>query len=300
MSGRIWTIASGKGGTGKSFITSSLGITLARSKKKVLLADFDFSGSSLHTTLGESLKPMYASDYLSGEKCFSDVVLESQIPGLSYIQFGQSRIDSAQLRQVIADGRRAGFQEILFDVSHAFDPISLELMDLAENRLAIVTPEPASIEKTYHLVEQILGWTLENRCPEIEKMTLHRVMKNYKKDHRPGRTSLKFHLQTEVGIDWNIVEDRERKPMHLLLNQVRSERDGEIATSIQTICKHYYNLRLATGTPLSFDNAAWQSARKAEAVLLKYPFSPLAAQFHALARSFVTADLLSQSQRAVV
>ena len=39
--GTIVSVVSGKGGTGKSTIAASLGITAARQKKRVLLADLD-------------------------------------------------------------------------------------------------------------------------------------------------------------------------------------------------------------------------------------------------------------------
>jgi len=48
----IIAIGGGKGGTGKSFITASLGVLLANQGKKVLLVDLDLGASNLHTLLG--------------------------------------------------------------------------------------------------------------------------------------------------------------------------------------------------------------------------------------------------------
>ena len=45
--GTIVSVVSGKGGTGKSTIAASLGITAARQKKRVLLADLDAGLCSL-------------------------------------------------------------------------------------------------------------------------------------------------------------------------------------------------------------------------------------------------------------
>ena len=48
---RIYAIGGGKGGTGKSFITATLGIILAKHGKRVLLIDLDLGASNLHTFL---------------------------------------------------------------------------------------------------------------------------------------------------------------------------------------------------------------------------------------------------------
>jgi flagellar biosynthesis protein FlhG len=50
---KIWAIGSGKGGVGKSFVTSSLALTLSKLGKKVLTIDLDLSGPNLHTALGQ-------------------------------------------------------------------------------------------------------------------------------------------------------------------------------------------------------------------------------------------------------
>jgi flagellar biosynthesis protein FlhG len=47
-----YPIGGGKGGSGKSFITASLGVSLAKEGKRVLLIDLDLGGSNLHSFLG--------------------------------------------------------------------------------------------------------------------------------------------------------------------------------------------------------------------------------------------------------
>jgi Mrp family chromosome partitioning ATPase len=47
----IWPIGGGKGGSGKSFLTSSLGRVLAGLGKKTLLIDLDLGGANLHTLM---------------------------------------------------------------------------------------------------------------------------------------------------------------------------------------------------------------------------------------------------------
>ena len=49
---RIFAIAGGKGGIGKSVIAASMGMGLAMLHKEVVLIDADFGGANLHRILG--------------------------------------------------------------------------------------------------------------------------------------------------------------------------------------------------------------------------------------------------------
>ncbi|MDD5523835.1 MAG: P-loop NTPase, partial [Smithella sp.] len=60
----IWPIGGGKGGSGKSFLTSSLGRLLAKAGRKTLLIDLDLGAANLHTMV----------DVPYPEKCFSDFI----------------------------------------------------------------------------------------------------------------------------------------------------------------------------------------------------------------------------------
>ncbi len=51
MKSEIWAIGGGKGGTGKSFLTSSIGRNLAQSGYRVTLIDADLGGANLHSFL---------------------------------------------------------------------------------------------------------------------------------------------------------------------------------------------------------------------------------------------------------
>ena len=49
---KIFAIASGKGGVGKTVLTGSIGVGLASMGQDVILVDADFGGANLHTSLG--------------------------------------------------------------------------------------------------------------------------------------------------------------------------------------------------------------------------------------------------------
>ena len=63
---QVWAIGGGKGGTGKSWVTASLGMHLAQTGYHVVLVDGDLGGANLHTFLGLAPPPISLSDIIKG------------------------------------------------------------------------------------------------------------------------------------------------------------------------------------------------------------------------------------------
>ena len=64
---KVIAIASGKGGVGKSFFSSNLGVLLADSCARTLLVDLDFGSANLHTYIGLKEAQYTLSDFLSNK-----------------------------------------------------------------------------------------------------------------------------------------------------------------------------------------------------------------------------------------
>ena len=64
----IWPIGGGKGGSGKSFLTSSLGRLLAESGKRTLLVDLDLGAANLHTLIDVPYPTKSLSDFIRKKK----------------------------------------------------------------------------------------------------------------------------------------------------------------------------------------------------------------------------------------
>ena len=83
----ILSTASGKGGVGKTLITASLGITLSRLGKKVLLIDGDMGLRNMDLILGMENDCFYNICDLAEGACFlEDAVLPRRNPGKPYFR----------------------------------------------------------------------------------------------------------------------------------------------------------------------------------------------------------------------
>ncbi len=83
---KLWVVASGKGGVGKTFVSSSLGITLSKLGHKVVIVDLDLSGANVHTSLGLKPSHMNIRHFFEGVKSLQEIVIPTPFSHLSYVQ----------------------------------------------------------------------------------------------------------------------------------------------------------------------------------------------------------------------
>jgi flagellar biosynthesis protein FlhG len=94
----IWPIGGGKGGSGKSFVASSMGRLLAKSGKKTLLIDLDLGAANLHTMVDVPYPEKCFSDFVSKKiHDLEDTVLQTPFPNLFLISGAHDSLDIANL-----------------------------------------------------------------------------------------------------------------------------------------------------------------------------------------------------------
>lgn len=305
MAAQLWVVGSGKGGVGKTFIASSLGITLSKMDKRVLLIDLDYSGANLHTNLGCPHSEINLIDYWSGQKRLREVVLETPIPRLSYVQghwdqWTPMSLDLEKGRSLMSEARDLGYDIVIFDVGPGATEFHLELFSKADEKFLILNPEPTSIEKNYRFIEGLITWTLKESATPDAYARLLKALAQYRSQHTVGAFSFRSYLADAVGFQFNYFESLDQKPVRLIVNQARSQQDRDLGHSIQSVCRKFYDLPIHYLGAIDYDNAVWQSVRGRTPVLIDKPFTPLAGQFLSMSKELTQTDFVSQFLRAVV
>ncbi len=156
----IITVASGKGGVGKSTITVNLGLLLAQRGKKVTVVDADFGLANINVILG--VLPKYTLYHLfKGEKQLQDIILNVDknfdiIAGAS----GFTQLVN------LSEKERLGFVDqleqlnhndyLLIDVGAGISKNVLSMMQAANESVIITTPEPTAIADAYGIMKAIV------------------------------------------------------------------------------------------------------------------------------------------------
>jgi septum site-determining protein MinD len=178
----VYTIASGKGGTGKTTATLNLGTALAMLGKKTIVLDADIGMANLGLLLGLERSKITLHEVLSGNAKINEAIYEGPaglkvVPsGLSLKGFQKSNPDRLiEVMTALIDG----MDYVLIDAPAGISKDGVIPLAAADKVILVVNPELASMAdalKTKALTE-MLGRTIEgailNRA-ELEKTELNR------------------------------------------------------------------------------------------------------------------------------
>jgi flagellar biosynthesis protein FlhG len=295
MSSSIWTVGSGKGGVGKTFVTSSLGITLSKLNRSILVVDFDLSGANLHTCFGLKPSEKNLRNYFDGSHKLIDLIQPTTIPRLSYIQgywddWSLSEISSDQVRKFIESCKNTEFDFVLIDLGAGSGLVNMEMMKLSDERIVITDPEPTSVEKLYRYLESYICHSLREHANAESFQKIQMALRDYRYKKKDGLFSFRDYLHDATGFSFEYFDQLKEHPIRLIVNSSRSRLDQDLGFSIKSVCGKYFDLKVDYLGALEYDNAVWQSVRSMEPTLIGKPFTPLAGQFLTIAKQLIAAN----------
>jgi len=158
---RVISIASGKGGVGKSSLAVNLAITMSRLGVRVLILDADFGLANVDVMLGLTTR-LDLSYFLRGEKELQDII-QSGLEGVRFISGGSGVNELINMQE-------DQLTELLAKIVHIDAPIDLIIMDAgagvsntimqvllaSTETIVVTTSEPTSVLDAYALVKTIV------------------------------------------------------------------------------------------------------------------------------------------------
>ncbi|TSA45598.1 MAG: MinD/ParA family protein [Deltaproteobacteria bacterium] len=158
---QIWPIGGGKGGTGKSFVTGSLGILLAREGYQTLLIDLDLGAANLHTTIGAPNPEKSLSDFVNKKVASLDeTIVPTPTPNLFMISGAMNNLDIANLAheqktKILREIAKLPYDHILLDLGAGTSFNTIDFFMISNSGIFITTPEPTSTENIYRLIRSV-------------------------------------------------------------------------------------------------------------------------------------------------
>ena len=159
---RVITVASGKGGVGKSCLVANLGTLLARQGFKVLLVDCDFGLANLDIIL--NVQPSATLEQvLDGTATLQEAVVGVEpnlwlIPAVSGLMDGVLETTDSSYRDRLLDLFESFPWEmdfILMDIGAGIQSNVLSLHHPTFETLVVITPEPTSLTDAYGLIKML-------------------------------------------------------------------------------------------------------------------------------------------------
>ena len=154
---RIIVITSGKGGVGKTTVTSNLGMALARLGRQVALVDADFGLRNLDLLLGLENRVVYtAMDVIAGQcRLEQALVKDKRQEGLVLLPAAQSRmkevVNPAHMKKLLSMLAEK-FDYILVDSPAGIETGFQNAIAAASEALIVTTPEIAAVRDADRVV----------------------------------------------------------------------------------------------------------------------------------------------------
>ncbi len=286
---KIWAIGGGKGGVGKSLVTSNLAICLSLLGMKVVIIDMDLGGANLHTCLGVPIPEKTLSDYFSKSHTkLEELLTPTLLPNLKLISGAQDELGIANLRQVhksklISHLRELDADYILLDLGAGTTSNTLDFFLSADQGILVTLPEPTSIENTYRFIKSVFHRKLALMEDFLEiSPIVDKVLNSKLSEKNTPSEIIEKAMKIDPVMGQRLKNEIEAYSPKLIINQCRTQADIDIGFSMKIISKKYFGLNLDYVGFLEYDATVWQSVKKKRPLILEFPGSSLVKNFESI------------------
>jgi len=273
VTNHILAIGGGKGGTGKSLITASMGICLANRGNDVLLIDADLGTANLHTFLGLEPPKLSLSDFVSKkESTISDIITKTGINNLKLISgakdmIGIANLSYGQKAKILNNIKKLNYRYILLDLGPGTSFNILDFFLISHCGILITSPEPTSIENTYRFTKGLLFRHLRKT---ISKKVVRALIDNGIRERNGNKFESVFDLlETIETIEPSLGDTISRYlstlDIKLIVNQVRTSKDRSIGEKMAIAIKKSF------GIPIDFLGNVSHDTKVSKGLLQKKP-----------------------------
>ncbi len=292
----IWAIGGGKGGTGKSFMTASLGIQLAQLGRRTVIVDADLGAANLHTCLGVKSPKVTLADFLSRTvSSLEDLLLDTSVEGLQFISAARDSFEIAnpafqQKQRLINHIKRLPAEFIIVDIGGGSGFNAVDFFLCATTGIMLANPEPTSVENIYRFLKSAILRKLYRVADGRQlKETIREALGQADGQEIKTIQDLIHQVRPYNGVVAERLEEalRDFRPF-LILNQTRRKDDVDLGRSIEDIARKYLGVEVRYVGAVPYDEKVHYAVKQFKPLLIEYPSSQAAASIEAITRTLLS------------
>jgi flagellar biosynthesis protein FlhG len=158
---KLWAVAGGKGGVGKSVFCALLGIALAGLNKRVVIVDADFGGPNQHDIFGIKADPVSYWRHLDANKSLNALAKPTGFKNLRIIPGPEEAYDSQQAHimrkiKLVQALRNLDADYVIMDLGPRTQPKDLDFFLTADLQVLLSTTEPTSMENLSRIIKTLV------------------------------------------------------------------------------------------------------------------------------------------------
>ena len=295
---RIWAVGGGKGGVGKSVISSNLAAAMAGAGRRCAVIDVDLGGANLHTLLGVS-RPRYSlSHLLTGDvSSLADLMVQTSVPNLWLVSGNQALLEMAnpthsQKEMLVRQIRGLDVDDVVLDLGAGSAFNVLDFFLLARRGLVVVTPEPTAIENAEHFIRVAFYRSLREvaRRPDVAA-----VIRQLRENGRARRLHSAGELIALVrAIDPTAAKLLEEQAQSfaplLIVNQVQTPEHRGVGPRLVASCRERLGAAIEFAGSIEADLSVAAAVARGQPALQAFPLCRFSKHIEALAERLQRGD----------
>lgn len=287
---RIWAIGGGKGGVGKSLISSNFALKLSQRGKRVVAIDLDLGGANLHTCLGVNPPSVSVGDWVQGRKEKLDsLITPTPYPGLVLISGSSDplKIDLMlrnRISELFEEIRSLDADEVIIDLGAGSHQTTIEFFNNVDEGILSILPEPTSVENAYRFIKAAFYDRLKRAkvSAGIREVIEAGMDPNNVLGIRTPSDLMLIIERMDTEAHEQLSKLLNSFTPHIVINQVRTPVDIDVGRAIASVCRRYFGLNVKYSGYLDYDSTVWKAIRNRKPVIKEFPLSPLAGRIDRL------------------
>lgn len=292
---KVWAIGGGKGGVGKSVVTTNLAATLARTGARVAIVDADLGGANLHTMVGVPSPKRNLSDFIARRvDNLSEIMTPTPVDNLWLISGAKALLETANPNY----GQKGKILRHIstLDVDHVFLDLGagtafnvLDFFLVARKGVLVVVPEATSVENAYFFIKAAYFRKLKRAQPRTRvKAAIDSVMNG--EARRLVRTPRDLMAQV-MAIDPEtgaaLMEEASTFSPSIIVNRVERSEQARLGEEMGSACRDYFGIQLRCLGVLPFDNLVCRSVEERRPAVDLFPQCTFAGAVRNIAETFI-------------
>ncbi len=291
-------VGGGKGGVGKSVVTSNLATALAQEGKKVVLVDTDLGAANMHILFDVMRPAATLVSFLRHEvETLADAAVQTKVPNLSLVAGagavpGVANINYGQKQRLLGHIKKLDADVVVLDIGAGTSHNVVDFYDVADYRLVVMTPQVTSLTNAYAFI----------------KSAVYRVLSKLargagKKDMVPDGGTIKeidkvADMLGDVQVDAPELAAQLRAALdffgcRLVVNMLRTEKEVKTVFAISRMARDFLSLDAPVIGSLWKSNAMHQSVDRRQPFLAANNLDSNALTIRKMAAGLLAEDYLA-------
>lgn len=293
----IWSIAGGKGGTGKSFLSSIIGVILADKGYSVTLVDGDFGGSNLHSYFGIKRPKKSLKNFFDDGEDLESLAIETKIHNLKLIPgtFNSNQGESIKYFQKLKFHRHLRKIEsdfVILDLGAGATNNTIDSFLAADKKIAVVLSDKMAIENFYFFIKNTFFRQFSSVLAQLDcKEKGIEFWQNKKKYNINSLRDYILKLRT-ISSDVEEAIDKELTnfKLNIVLNQIRDFSETETGLAVKSMLLKFMGISANYLGAIRYDRSLWSRLKYRDEYINKDSASRLIPEVEGIVSKLLSGD----------